>query len=74
MKKIMIRNISLLNEDNQYVRRIEVELSNGTVVKIEACHESWEQWGGTSEELFITEPIAEKCNEWLHEGLTEEEY
>ena len=49
-------------------RKIEVTLSDGTVITIEALHESWQQYGGTTDDLYITQPIAEAHNDWLHGG------
>lgn len=49
-------------------RQLEMTLDNGTVITAEACHESWEQWGGTVEELYVTQPIVEYHNDWLHGG------
>lgn len=47
-------------------RFIDVRLNTGTVVVIEKCYESWQQYGGTEDELWVTMPIAEKYNGWLH--------
>lgn len=52
--------------DRKKGRKIMVKLSNGTRITIEPCYESWEQYGGTTEELYITMPIAERYNGWLH--------
>jgi hypothetical protein len=64
MKTLQIRKTELLQKS----RKIKVTLNNGTVVKIESCYESWQQYGGNREELFLTMPIAEKYNNWLHGG------
>lgn len=63
---MQIKSTHFLNENNVEKRKIKVTLTNGTKITIEACHESWEQWGGTEEELWLTVPIAEKHNNWLH--------
>lgn len=47
-------------------RKVKVTLSNKTKITIVACQESWEQFGGTRDELWLTVPIAEKYNAWLH--------
>jgi hypothetical protein len=45
---------------------IKVKLSNGAVVKIVPCYESWEQYNATLDEKRATIQIAEKFNDWLH--------
>lgn len=67
MDRLSVNQIVYIPEDDNGDRRVDVVLSNGTIVHITACCESWEQWGGTNEELKITMPIAEKCNSWLHD-------
>ena len=47
-------------------RQLKITLSNGTVIRADACHESWEQYGGTTDELRITQDIVERNNAWLH--------
>ena len=64
MKTIKVKKIEMI--DRKKGRKIVVTLSNGRRITIEACHESWQQYGGTTEELYITMPIAEKYNDWLH--------
>lgn len=59
-----IENVQFLNEGKE--REIIVSLSNGAEVHISACYESWEQWGGTIDDLYVTMPIAERNNAWLH--------
>lgn len=59
-----IENVQFLNEGKE--REIIVSLSNGAEVHIAACQESWEQWGGTIDDLYVTMPIAERNNAWLH--------
>jgi len=49
-------------------RQLKITLSNGTVVRAEACYESWQQWGGRESELWITMPVVENHNDWLHGG------
>ena len=61
-----VTEIKLLNANDVENRQVEVTLSNGTVIKIEKCYESWQQYGGTVEELGLTVDIAERCNKWLH--------
>ena len=61
-----ITEIKLLNANDVENHQVEVTLSNGTVIKIEKCYESWQQYGGTIEELSMTVDIAERYNNWLH--------
>ena len=61
-----IRKIELLYVNQPNRRKVKVTLTNGTRIYIESCYESWQQYGGTTEELYLTMPIAEKYNEWLH--------
>jgi len=66
MKEISIKKIELLYVNKPEKRKVKVTLSNNTKIYIERCYESWEQYGGTMNELFITQPIAERYNVWLH--------
>ena len=61
-----VTEIKLLNANDVENRQVEVTLSNGTVIKIEKCYESWQQYGGTVEVLGMTVDIAERYNNWLH--------
>ena len=61
-----VTEIKLLNANDVENRQVQVPLSNGTVIKIEKCYESWQQYGGTIEELGMTVDIAERYNNWLH--------
>lgn len=61
-----IKKIELQYQDTISRRRVKVTLSNGHKVYIERCYESWEQYGGTIDDLRLTMPIAEKYNNWLH--------
>lgn len=63
-----VKSITYLNENKKSKRELKVKLDNGTTIRIGACYESWQQWGGTTEELYVTMPIAESHNEWLHGG------
>ena len=61
-----VKKIQYLHRNQPSRRQLKLTLSNGTVIRAEACHESWEQWGGTNEELYVTMPIVERHNAWLH--------
>ncbi len=63
-----IKRISYIGENNKSRRKLKIKLSNNRIITAEKCHESWEQWGGNTEELFLTMPIVEQHNEWLHGG------
>lgn len=61
-----IESVKFLNEDNVEEREIEITLDNGTTIHACACYESWQQWGGTTDELWVSMPIVEANNDWLH--------
>ena len=65
MSDLKIKKIELVGTRPK-TRKVKVTLSNGTKITIVACHESWEQFGGTCDELRLTVPVAEKYNAWLH--------
>ena len=68
MEKLKIKKIEFLYEKQPNRREVKVTLNNGTKIHIVKCYESWEQFGGTIDELRVTVPIAEKYNGWLHGG------
>lgn len=41
------------------VTQIKFVLDNGIEITAEPLYESWQQWGGTQEELQVTMPILE---------------
>ena len=47
-------------------RKILVELDNGAIITIKSCYESWQQYGGTENDLWMTIPVANAFNDWLH--------
>ena len=61
-----IKCINFIGQNRKNKRKIKVKMTSGSTITIEPCHESWEQYGGTTEELYITVPIAEEYNNWLH--------
>ncbi len=63
-----IKKVELQYHNQPNRRRIKVSLTSGNIVYIERCYESWQQYGGTTDELQETMPIAEKYNDWLHGG------
>jgi hypothetical protein len=68
-----IKKITYIGETKPSKRQLKITLNNGTVVRAEKCYESWQQWGGTEKELYITMPIVEKHNEWFHGSQRPEE-
>ena len=71
MNSLKIKKIELVGENRPKNRKVKVTLSNGTKITIVPCCESWEQFGGTTEELRVTVPVADRYNAWLH-GAEEE--
>lgn len=63
---IYIKSIRYLYENTPSRRQLKIKLNTGATVTAEACYESWQQWGGTTEELYITMPTVEAHNDWLH--------
>lgn len=61
-----ISKVEFLYVNQPSRRKIKVTLNNKTRIYIESCYESWQQYGGTKDELYLTMPIAEKYNWWLH--------
>ena len=64
--EIKVTKVEFLYVNQPSRRKIKVKLNTGSTIYIERCHESWEQYGGTTNELYITMPIAERYNDWLH--------
>ena len=66
MGDVKVSKVEFLYVNQPKRRKIKVTLTNKTKIYIESCHESFEQYGGTRDELYITVPIAERYNDWLH--------
>lgn len=66
--KPTIKKVEYLHENVKSKRELKITLSNKTVIRASACYESWEQYGGTRDELYVTMPTVEKHNNWLHGG------
>ncbi len=62
MSKPTIKSIKFFGENNPKNRKIKVKLSSGATITIEPLYESWQQFGGTKDELWITVKTAEKYN------------
>ena len=71
MSTLKIKKIELIGQNRPKNRKVKVTLTNGTKITIVPCCESWEQFGGTTEELYVTVPVADRYNAWLH-GAEEE--
>ena len=63
-----IESVEVIDSKNPENRKVKVRLNNGTIVFIESCLESWQQYGGTNDELYATQPVAEYYDDWLHGG------
>jgi hypothetical protein len=61
-----IKKIEYLSENRPSKRQLKITLNNGTIIRAQACYESWQQWGGTENELWATMPTVEAHNDWLH--------
>ena len=65
----------LLNNIEDYPKReVVVNLSNGAQVHIVACHESFEAFGGTEEDMRAVTHVADEYNDWLHPYTAENFY
>ena len=61
-----VEDIVLKGQSTPDNRHIEVNLSNGTVVKISPCYEGFEQYNCSKREALVTVDIALRFNGWLH--------
>lgn len=66
-----IIEIYAVGGDTESERKVIAILENGTDITIESCYESWQQYGGTTDELWATYELAELCNGWLHNECDE---
>jgi hypothetical protein len=66
MDDLQVIKVEFVNTDSIKDRECICTLNNGTEVHISSCYESWQQWGGTRDELSTTAVIAECVNDWLH--------
>lgn len=62
---IKIKSINFTH-DERGGREVAVNMSNGEVVKIAPCYESWEQYNATVPTLRLTVDVADRVNGWLH--------
>lgn len=66
MADVKIKKVEFLFKNQPKRRKIKVTLTDGSRTYIESCYEAWQQYGNTTENLWITVPIADKYNDWLH--------
>ena len=66
LQNVRIKKIQHLWANTISRRQLKITLTNGTIIRADACYESWEQYGGTRDELGITLDIVERNNAWLH--------
>lgn len=64
----VITEIRFKNANVKELRSIEVDLSNGTTVIIEACWGGFQQYNCTTAESAITVEVAQKFSSWLNGG------
>ena len=63
-----IKSIEYLYESKPSRRELKIKLTNRTIIHACSCYESWQQWGGSTEELYATMPTVQAHNDWLHGG------
>ena len=68
MSDTYIKSITYLGESRPSRRELRLQLSNGDTVHAVRCYEAWQQWGASESDLYITMPIVEQHNDWLHGG------
>lgn len=64
--KYYITDIEFHDASDPQDREVIVTLNNETKIHITSCYESWEQYGGTRDELSTTVDVADEVNGWLH--------
>lgn len=67
-EKITVVNVRFLGMDTPQNRKIEADLSNGTVARIITCYEGFQTVNCTKEESSLVVDIALAYNAWLHGG------
>lgn len=67
-EKITVVNVRFLGMDTPQDRKIEAELSNGTIARIITCYEGFQTVNCTKEESSLVVDIALAYNAWLHGG------
>ena len=61
-----IKKVEFLYINQPSRRKIKVTMTSGNIIYIESYYESWQQYGGTADELWQTVSLANEYNGWLH--------
>ena len=69
-----ITNIEFIEKNDDGEREVLATLDNGTEIHIVTCYESWQQYGGTTNELWTTTSLADDVVDWLHGIIDEPPY
>lgn len=67
-EELTVVNLRFLGMDTPQDRKIEADLSNGTVARIMTCYEGFQTVNCTKEESSLVVDIALAYNAWLHGG------
>ena len=65
-KRYQILSVDLEDDGDIDDRKVIVTLENGTKITIESCYESFQQYGGTENELWSSIGVAYAFTPWLH--------
>ena len=65
MARYKVVDVQYVNEDDVDSRELRITLENGTEITAVACCESFEQWGGNSDEQWSALPTIEDNLDWL---------
>lgn len=65
MTTAKIKSVSFINVEDIPNREVHATLTDGTIVKITACCESYEQYGATVEDYARTVALAQACIGYL---------
>jgi hypothetical protein len=60
-----IKSVKFTKDENGE-REVHVQLNHDTLVKICECYESYQQYNACTPALWVSLPVAEACNDWLH--------
>lgn len=65
-KEIKLKNAKFIGYDTPENRKIEAELTNGSVITIVPCWGGWQSTGGTEKEFVAVVDLAEESADWLN--------
>lgn len=68
-KKYEVVDVKYLNDSDVENRELKITLDNGTEITAVACMESFEQWGGTEDEMWSALPTIKENLAWLQGAL-----